>query len=194
MPNINKTKYALLGVLSMKPASGYDIKKFCDKSISHFWNENYGHIYPVLKDMENSGLVAGQKTGSDGAPPRTVYSITAKGEAELADWLALPVEPSPTRNELLLKLLFSTGIPVANTLEKLDSTLHTHQIHLEEYRRIEAEYASNPALLDSPGYQYWISALRYGMMDAEFRIRWCKETMDRLRENENRHSKMNGRP
>jgi hypothetical protein len=26
----------------MKPGSGYDIKNFCDKTISHFWNENFG--------------------------------------------------------------------------------------------------------------------------------------------------------
>ncbi len=35
--------------IPMKPGSGYDIKKFCDKAISYFWNENFGHIYPVLK-------------------------------------------------------------------------------------------------------------------------------------------------
>ncbi len=51
MATTNKSRYALLGVLCMKPGSGYDIKKFCDKTISHFWNENYGHIYPVLKQL-----------------------------------------------------------------------------------------------------------------------------------------------
>ena len=55
---VNKTKYAILGVLDTFPGSGYDIKKYCDKSISYFWNENFGHIYPVLKQMENEGLVS----------------------------------------------------------------------------------------------------------------------------------------
>lgn len=50
MAKVNKTKYySLLGILSNRPGSGYDIKKMCDSSIGHFWNENFGHIYPVLK-------------------------------------------------------------------------------------------------------------------------------------------------
>ncbi|AKA68713.1 PadR family transcriptional regulator [Clostridium scatologenes] len=57
MAKINKTKYALLGVLTLSSGSGYDIKKFCDSSIGHFWNENYGHIYPVLKKMEEEELI-----------------------------------------------------------------------------------------------------------------------------------------
>ena len=53
MAKINKTKYALLGVLSIMSGSGYDIKKFCDSSIGYFWNENYGHIYPMLQRLED---------------------------------------------------------------------------------------------------------------------------------------------
>ncbi|MGA9048227.1 MAG: PadR family transcriptional regulator, partial [Dehalococcoidia bacterium] len=47
MPKINKTKYAILGLLSLKPASGYDLKKTVDWNIGFFWNENFGHIYPI---------------------------------------------------------------------------------------------------------------------------------------------------
>ena len=57
MPKNNNTKYALLGILSLFPASGYDIKKFCDWSLTHFWNENYGHIYPVLKLMQDERVM-----------------------------------------------------------------------------------------------------------------------------------------
>ena len=52
MPKENKTKYAILGLLSLAPMSGYDIKIITDNSIGHFWNENFGHIYPVLGRME----------------------------------------------------------------------------------------------------------------------------------------------
>ena len=65
MAKINKTKYAILGVLSQMSGSGYDIKKCCDTSIAYFWNENYGHIYPVLKKMEEE-----EKNDSGDDPPR----------------------------------------------------------------------------------------------------------------------------
>jgi DNA-binding PadR family transcriptional regulator len=181
MPNVNKTQYALLGVLSVGPASGYDIKKFCDKSISHFWNENYGHIYPVLKALQAEGLIAGEKRETEGKPPSTVYSITPKGLEELNRWLLLPVETTPTRHELLLKLIFSSDVPLDNTLEKLEAMRNLHAAHLEEYKRIEAAYESKPTLRDNPSYPYWMAALRYGRMDAEFRIRWCEQTIESLK-------------
>lgn len=181
MSKVNKTRYALLGVLGNCPASGYDIKKFCDRSISHFWNENYGHIYPVLKELEADGLVEGERMTSGGRPTRTVYNITQKGREELAQWLTEPVEPSPTRHELLLKLIFSGGVPVETTLAKLEATRSLHAGHLEQYRKLAAEYESRPELKENKSYPYWMSVLRYGMMDAEFRVRWCDETINRLR-------------
>ncbi|TMC59560.1 MAG: PadR family transcriptional regulator [Chloroflexota bacterium] len=39
MAKENKSKYAVLGVLSRCPGSGYDIKKFMEQSTSNFWNE-----------------------------------------------------------------------------------------------------------------------------------------------------------
>jgi DNA-binding PadR family transcriptional regulator len=181
MPNVNKTRYALLGVLSIGPASGYDIKKFCDKSIAHFWNENYGHIYPVLKELQADGLISGERQETEGKPPRTVYRLTEKGWDELDRWLLLPVEPSPTRNELLLKLIFSSGVPVENTQEKLEAARRLYAAHLEEYRKLEEAYEKTPSLRENRSYPYWMAALRYGRMDAEFRVHWCEETIENLK-------------
>ena len=47
----NKSKYAIMGMLSMGPMSGYDIKKRFEKSLSYFWNESYGQIYPILRKL-----------------------------------------------------------------------------------------------------------------------------------------------
>jgi PadR family transcriptional regulator AphA len=111
MPKVNKTKYAILGVLSIKPGSGYDIKKFCDQSIAHFWHENFGHIYPVLKQMEEKGLITKKIERTEGKPDRNIYQITPAGKTELHDWLLLPVESAPMRSEFLLKLAFGANVP-----------------------------------------------------------------------------------
>jgi DNA-binding PadR family transcriptional regulator len=94
MAKENKTKYALLGVLSLGPASGYDIKKYCDVSIAHFWNENYGHIYPVLRQMEAEGLVD-RKTEMNEGKARHVYHMTEQGRTVLLD--CLPYRAKPRR-------------------------------------------------------------------------------------------------
>src|SRR5271157_2533087 len=102
MPRTNTTRYALLGVLRIAPFSGYDIKKLCDMSISYFWSENYGHIYPMLRKLEAEGLVTKESQQTQGRPPKNVYRITQKGTDELREWLLKPAQDHPMRFELML--------------------------------------------------------------------------------------------
>jgi len=182
MPKINKTKYAILGVLSMAPGSGYDIKKFCDFSISHFWNENYGHIYPVLKQLEIDGLVSRTTEHNEGKPDRNVYFINEKGEEELKNWLLLQVDDEPPRIEILLKLFFSMDIPVENTIEKILQRKKTHQELLGKYQEAEIFLQSEQGYKDNPGLPLWISTINYGKHHAKANIDWCEETLALLKD------------
>ncbi len=181
MPKINKTRYAILGVLSLAPGSGYDIKKNCDKGISYFWNENFGHIYPVLKQMEKDGVITKQVEQNEGRPPRNVYFITEKGRDELTNWLISPTNQTPQRLELLLKLTFAKIIPSETIIKELERIKEGHIRNLEKFCKIEQEYMRNKDVQEDGGYPYWLSTLRYGIYDAEFRIKWCDETIERIR-------------
>jgi len=184
MAKINKTKYALLGVLSLAPGSGYDIKKFCDFSISHFWNENYGHIYPVLKQMELDGLVNKTTEHTEGRPDRNVYFINEKGAEELRNWLLLPVEDEPPRIEILLKLFFSMDIPIENTVEKIKHHKKIQEELLGKYMEVETFLQLEQGYGDNPGLPLWLSTINYGKHHARANIDWCKETLAILRHTE----------
>src|SRR2546430_17623984 len=106
MAKENKSKYAVLGVLSRCPGSGYDIKKFMEQSNSNFWNESYGQIYPILKQLVGEGLATTHAEKQKGKPERYIYTLTVKGQQELARWLNESIEYAVERNELLLKLFF----------------------------------------------------------------------------------------
>ncbi len=181
MPKVNKTRYAILGVLSIEPCSGYDIKKNCDKGISYFWNENFGHIYPVLKKMEKDGAITRKVEQNDGRPPRNVYFITDKGREELTNWLISPTTHTPQRLELLLKLTFAKIIPSEKIIKELERVKESHCRNLEKYHLIEQEYTNSKTTREDDGYPYWISTIHYGIYDAEFRIKWCEETIERIR-------------
>ena len=51
------SRFALLGLLALRPMSGYEIRKTIERSISNFWNESFGQIYPTLADLVAEGLV-----------------------------------------------------------------------------------------------------------------------------------------
>ena len=103
----NKSMYAILGILNLSPGTGYDIKKYSDKVLSGFWNENFGHIYPTLKRMLGDGMI--EIVSSEKDKRKIRYGITEKGKQELETWLSEETMQQPIRSEFMLKLLFQTA-------------------------------------------------------------------------------------
>ncbi|MBW6410720.1 PadR family transcriptional regulator [Clostridium weizhouense] len=181
MAKVNKTRYALLGVLSLMSGSGYDIKKFCDYSIGHFWNENYGHIYPVLKKMEEEFLITKKVEQTEGRPSKNIYSITEKGREELEKWITLPVEQEPIRSELLLKIFLSKDIPVKNVIEKIQKLKEDSEENLKKYSEVE-NLIKGKNDIDKKNLILWLSTINFGKHDEEAKIKWCEETLNALEE------------
>jgi PadR family transcriptional regulator, regulatory protein AphA len=179
MPEENKTKYAILGVLSLKPCSGYDIKKFCDKTISHYWNENFGNIYPKLSQLECSGLIAPEYDEAD--KRSKCYHITDDGRQEFIQWLQQPVHYRPARSELLLKLSFADQLPREKAIEMLENVRKKHAADLRQYRILEASYVNDEQARKQPQYPYWLAPLRYGIESTITIIKWCDETIESIR-------------
>lgn len=174
----NKTRYAILGVLCMKPCSGYDIKKFCDKTISHFWNENFGHIYPVLKQILEEKLI--EPVGHATEERRKLYVITEKGKQEFKAWLIQPPQLQPPRSELLLKLSFGNHMQREDLSAMLEELIERNTKNLKQYRALEEAYLADDAAKKDPAYPYWLASLRLGIMNAETAIRWAKDTIQLL--------------
>ena len=184
MSKTNTTRYALLGVLRVAPFSGYDIKKFCDMSISNFWQENYGRIYPMLKQLEEEGMVTKRAQQTPGRPPKNVYKITEKGTDELTRWLTVPPEHHPMRLELLLKVFFAKDLPPENIIAKLKSEREEHQRQLQTYAGIETMLTTSEPQRSSPGLPYWLATLDFGKRFSRTMVEWCDDTI-RAIENSN---------
>ena len=178
MAKENKSKYAVLGALSICPGSGYDIKKLMEQSTSNFWNESYGQIYPILKQLIEEGLATSHAEKQEGKPERYVYTLTERGTEELQRWLTEPVEYVVERNELLLKLYFGKHVPVQKNIEHVRIFRQLQEQLLRKYENIElylqAGRASNPDLL------YPLLTLRYGIHRCQALLAWCEETLATL--------------
>ena len=183
MPKTNRTKYAVLGMLSFEPMSGYDMKKGFDGSIAHFWNENYGHIYPVLKRLEKEELVTKETKQTPGKPLRHIYSITEKGRQSLHSWLLLPAERPTLRIELLLKLFFGNEVPVDSMIQKVEEEKAFCTETLLTFEQIEKHVKSHNNENEPGGIPYWLITLRYGRHYYSAISEWCDETLQILTEN-----------
>ena len=173
MSNRSTSRYALLGMLSIRPMSGYDIKKLIETSISNFWTESYGQIYPILKTLVAEKLVTRKVHKQSGKPDRHVYALTAAGRRVLRDWLARAATPKVPRNELLLKLFFGEEIPVPASLAHIaDFGLRQREL-LERYTAIEHEIRTKHK--DNPNAPFWLITVGYGQSESEALLRWCDD-------------------
>lgn len=180
MPKENTTRYAILGLLSITPCSGYDIKKMADMSISHFWSENYGHIYPVLRTLESEAMVSKESQQTPGRPPKSVYRITEKGARELTQWLMKPVQHHPLRNELLLKIFLAQDLPISNVKEKLRVEREKNERDLQTFSGIETMLRNNEPYKSQRALRLWLATLDLGKRNSMAVIEWCDETIRTL--------------
>ena len=174
-----KSRYALLGMLSIRAMSGYDIKKLIETSISNFWSESYGQIYPMLKRLVAEKLVTRTVKKQQGKPDRHVYALTAAGRRELQDWLVEAPGRSVARNELLLKLFFGEEIPVDASLAHIAGFRALHSELGARYDAIEKEIKHKHG--DNPNAPFWLITVRYGRAESEALLRWCDDASATLR-------------
>ena len=184
MAKSNKTEYALLGILSIEPMSGYDIRNYVQQSIGFFWQESYGQIYPALRQLTARRLVSKRRAKTSRGPARYVYSITPAGRNEFADWLTAEPEPEKVRNELLLKLYFGTMGNRADHVHHLERLLASQSDRLKQFAQIEKHVL--PEYEGVPDYPYWRSTLRFGQHVTRARVRWCQETLEWLKNGSNK--------
>lgn len=179
MPRTNRTRYTILGSLTYGPMSGYDVKRFIERSVGNFWRESYGQIYPTLKKLEAEGLVEKQTQEGQGRPDRNVYSITGPGQAALREWLVVPAESEVPRHEFMLKLFFGTQMSTednlahiarnrAETAETLKRLKETSELLIQHKKGAEA-------------LPFWLLGLRLGIRVNEEVLEWCDEAEAVLR-------------
>lgn len=74
----------ILAILSTRSAYGYEITAWLRGQ--GFVDIAEGTVYAVLVRIEQKGLVDVQKVASEKGPPRKVYSLNARGRAELEEF------------------------------------------------------------------------------------------------------------
>jgi len=170
---VNKTRYAILGVLFEEPATGYEIKSLMGRSTVYFWRESDSTIYPMLKVLAREGKVLSE-IAYVGKKKKEVFSITEAGREEFRAWLDAPTSEETPRNEFLLKLFFVTNRKEMLRLfrERLEKVEKIH----EEYKKIEERLGG---IADSPRKMVRLKALRYGLALLESEIQWLNDGKDK---------------
>lgn len=100
-------RYAILGLLSWKPATGYDIKKMIVDSSVMYWSGNNNQIYKSLVGLMKDDMVSAETLYEENSPVKKLYTITDKGRDDLRKWVASTPEPPELRNTFLIQLAWA---------------------------------------------------------------------------------------
>jgi len=129
-------KTLCLGLLTVREACGYDLKKTFETSFKHFFPAGYGSIYPALADLAESGLVSCEEIPQVGKPDRKVYRITEAGEKAFIDALNRTDPQHKLRSEFLAMIYFADRIDderLADLLDDRVAKLRETVKHIENF-------------------------------------------------------------
>ena len=166
-------------MLALGAKTGYDIRQECEEKLSHFWQESYGQIYPAFARLHKKGWVH-KETETGKAPMKHLYSLTDEGREVLKKWFSDPVQLSPPRNELLLKLFLGRMADHADLAEVIQRYTHEYEHHLSALVRISE--ATKSEATEHPDAPYRLITLDYGIRMIRTRVEWAKDAEKIIRE------------
>ena len=116
------TSYVILGLLTFREMSGYDLKQLINWSITHFyWSPAKSQIYGELRRLESHGLVTMREVPQTLRPDKRLYQITPEGTEAMQQWLrSSGLEPDSYKSALLLKVFFGHMLSYDTTIGLLE--------------------------------------------------------------------------
>jgi PadR family transcriptional regulator, regulatory protein AphA len=127
-------EYAILGLLSWKPFSGYDLKKVIAESDVYYWSGNNNQIYNSLVALHKQGLVSQEVQYQESLPAKKLYTITEQGQAAFRDWVRSSPELPELRSTFLVQLAWADALPA----DELDALLAQYEEEIAVQLRMQA--------------------------------------------------------
>ena len=166
-------RIALLGMLAAGgPATGYDLAKKFDGSLSHVWPARHSQIYPELAKLAADGQAAVRDDGSRG---RKLYDLTPAGRAVLDEWLR-GADPAPkVRSESSLRLFLLPLLPPEVSVPLLRKEADRYA----EHARVRTADRDRHQPPDTPGRNGWY-AVDLGIRNFTAIRDWATATADHI--------------
>lgn len=166
-------RHALLGLLVDQPASGYDLLKRFDGSLSAVWPATQSQVYTELTKLAGDELIRVWKAGPRG---RKEYALTDAGLVELRRWLTETKPTRQRRNDVLLRVFFLGVLSREQGIDYLDGLAATASRELDGLHKLEEETDWD----DSDLSVYGRISLEYGLRYTAMRRDWAAWAVDQL--------------
>jgi DNA-binding PadR family transcriptional regulator len=117
---LSDVEAALLGLLSIRPMTGYEIRKSYARGLAPWWETPRSQIYPKLRELERRGLVRDEIVVQHGKPNKRIYAIESAGTTALTGWLSREIGRTEMKHRMLIRLFFGNLLPPGTIRRLLD--------------------------------------------------------------------------
>jgi PadR family transcriptional regulator AphA len=155
-------RFALLGLLAVQPASGYDLKRAINRSTYFIWNATGPQIYNTLHKLREEDYITSRSLPQTGKPDKQIHTITANGKAALKKFVSEPIHAAVTRDEVLLRIFFGNFASKSAIKRELEA-------YLDRIRKERATMEATKARIEAhPGRKH--QARRFQLLSLEIKV------------------------
>jgi DNA-binding PadR family transcriptional regulator len=172
-------RYTVLGFLIDRPMHGYALKRAMSPALPPRQRLNDGILYPLLRRLEEEGLVRKEVERGDGARARNVYHPTDAGRSAFDAWLS---SADDERDEVtydfllgdpfLTKCLFFDRLAPEEVRAKLD-----HQL-AECARKLDTFGSIRDGMVARGVGSHRIAVLDLGIAQQREKERWLRRMIE----------------
>lgn len=176
----NGLREAILGLLAIRPMSGYDVSQCYRRALQQIWYAPLGQVYPTLRKMQADGLLNVSLEVQHNKPNRKVYYLTEQGNRLLVQWLSRPSALPKMHHEFIHKLFLLNHIAPERQSELVRSYLERSNAWIAELTEIERRLTT---AVDGPyGESAWyqLMSLRHLIRLVRTEARSAKITLGEL--------------
>jgi PadR family transcriptional regulator, regulatory protein AphA len=142
--DLTPTSYAMLGLLSLRPYTTYELATQMQRSIRWFWPRAVRKLYDEPKRLAARGL-ASVRTVMTGRRAGSVYEITAAGRDALRTWIGeAAFAPPEIQMEAMIHLFFADSGTPAQLVDSLRLVATQAEAQLAELGSSAREIATGP--------------------------------------------------
>ncbi|GAA4367144.1 PadR family transcriptional regulator [Paeniglutamicibacter cryotolerans] len=160
----------ILGLLSLSPMTGYEMKKHFDSSINHFWNADKAQIYRTLAQLVADGYATVETIRQDNYPDRQEHHLTDAGRAALNDWLRGPVSAPSIREPFIARIFFAGEMERDEVMDLVGRRRVASTVLLADYLS-QREEIDGQAIADRRNF-LMAATLDHGIKHAYAELEW----------------------
>lgn len=177
-------KHGLLGLLSYKDMTGYELDKLFKKSLNFFWQSTPSQIYRELNHMEKLEWLTSEIIFQTDKPNKKLYHITDSGRIELNSWLKQTdiTNDLTIKNSFLMKTFFCGEQTKEESIDLLQKYIETYKNELIKLAETPSYIAQGIELNEDMKKKsiYWLATSQYGKAYYEMCIEWASQMIDMI--------------